>query len=211
VTASNSARESDQVVPLLQAAIEQVAHRGYDGVRLRDIAVAAGVSIGSLQHRFLTRERLLARACEHHCGELLESWSRIARAADDPWRRIEMLIEQLSESPALDRRAAVWTEFSANAARRPQLREPLRRVHDAWRSLVLDAVREGTRWGRFRPVVGEREAVDLLHATIDGALVAMAGDARHMDGRRLRELALTAAALALGVGPAHGSAAAASS
>jgi hypothetical protein len=60
-------------------------------------------------------------------------------------------------------------------------------------------------------VVGEREAVDLLDATIDGALVAMAGDARHMDGGRLRELALTAAALALGVGAAHGSAAAASS
>lgn len=204
MTASNGARDSDQVVPVLQAAIEQLAHRGYDGVRLRDVAVAAGVSIGSLQHRFLTRERLLARACEHHCGELLESWSRIARAADDPWRRIEMLIEQLSESPALDRRAALWTELSANAARRPQLREPLRRVHDAWRSLVLDTIREGTRRGRFRPVVGEREAVDLLDATIDGALVAMAGDARHMDGRRLRELALTAAALALGLGAAHG-------
>lgn len=203
MTASNGARDSAQAVPVLHAAIEQLADRGYDGVRFRDIAVAAGVSIGSLQHRFRTRERLLARACEHHFGELLESWSHIARAADDPWRRIEMLVEQVSESPALDRRAALWTELSANASRRPQLREHLRRVQDVWRSLVLDAVREGTRRGRFRPVVSEREAVDLVNATIDGALVAMAGDARHMDGRRLRELALTAAALALGVGAAH--------
>lgn len=50
------------------AALEVFAERGAAGARLKDVAEAAGVSIGLVQHHFGTKEEL-RRACDQHVME----------------------------------------------------------------------------------------------------------------------------------------------
>jgi AcrR family transcriptional regulator len=184
---------------ILAAAIEQIAQHGYDAVRLRDIARAAGVSIGLVQHHFDTREELLGEAFEHHCGRLLDDWRDLSGAELDPWRRIVSLVDRLAESPVLAQRARIWAEFCNSAARRPELRPPLRRIYDAWRSLLAEAVAAGVHARMFSPVLPVQNVVDLLVIQIDGSLLAVAGEVGDIDGRRLHELVIGSAEVLLGL------------
>ena len=170
---------------ILAAAVRQIAADGYDGVHLRDIASAAHVSIGLLQHRFHNREYLLAQALEHHCAELLAGWSALARAETDPWRRITSLVARVARAPDLAARAAVWAEFNAAASRREELRPPLRHIDAAWRGYLLDAIEAGTAHGVFAPALDAVTVAELVMALIDGALLAIAGGSGRMDGERM--------------------------
>ncbi|MEU4539865.1 TetR/AcrR family transcriptional regulator [Streptosporangium sp. NPDC023825] len=56
---------------LLRAAAESFAQRGYDGTRVADIAVAAGVSNGALYAHFGSKAELLVAALRAHGPQLL--------------------------------------------------------------------------------------------------------------------------------------------
>lgn len=195
---SLSERMAHQRETALRVAVQQIADRGYDSVRLRDIATNAGVSIGLLQHYFGTREELLAESIELHCNLLLDDWQRLYENERDPWRRIVGLIDHLSRSHELASRAAIWADFVASASRRPELREPLARVYATWRRLVGEAIDDGLRLGVFELRLARDDVVDLIVAQLDGATVALAGSAAHMSHERMREMALRGAAVLLG-------------
>jgi AcrR family transcriptional regulator len=189
---------ADPRATILSAAIEQIAQRGYDGVRLRDIARSAGVSIGLVQHYFGAREDLLAEAFEHHCAALLDGWSKLTGSEPDPWQRIIALVDRLAVSPDLSLRASIWAEFCSSAARRPELRPALRRVYTTWREFLRGAITEGVAAETLRPIMLADQIVDLLLVQIDGALLAIAGDVGYMDGARLHELVVGSAEVLLG-------------
>ncbi|MDN6380080.1 MAG: TetR/AcrR family transcriptional regulator, partial [Brevibacterium aurantiacum] len=44
---------------ILESAIDQIGHRGVEAVRMKDIAEAAGVSVGTVQYYFGARDELL--------------------------------------------------------------------------------------------------------------------------------------------------------
>lgn len=184
---------------ILDATIGQIAVNGYEAVRLRDIADAAGVSIGLLQHHFRTRDELVGEAFAYHCAELLRGWEELADPVDaDPWARLLDLVGRLAESQPPAERATIWVDFCSSAARQPELRPHLRRVYDQWRSLLAETIREGTARGAFQPRLPADQVVDLLITQIDGALLAIAGDIGYMDGERLRKLMSASASLLLG-------------
>jgi AcrR family transcriptional regulator len=187
---------------ILSAAIKEIAVNGYEAVRLRDIAKAAGVSIGLLQHHFGTRDELVGEAFGYHCAALLREWETLARdRVDDPWDRLLGLVDRLARSQLLAERATIWAGFCASAARRPELRPHLRRVVEEWRSVLAEAVRDGTSRGEFRPQLPTGDVVDLLVAQIDGSLVAIAGEVGYMDGDRFHDLMAASAALLLDYSP----------
>lgn len=198
VAVPHSERMAQQRQAVLRVAMEQVAERGYDLVRLRDIAGSAGVSIGLLQHYFGTREELLVEGVETHCNALLEDWTRLYEAEPDPWRRIVSLVDHLAKSHESWQRAAIWADFVSSASRRPELREPLARVYAAWRRLVGEAVDEGIEQGVFDLQLERDAVVDLVIAQMDGATIALAGQAGQMDVKRMRKLTLEGTALLLG-------------
>jgi AcrR family transcriptional regulator len=183
---------------ILRAAVAQIAVSGYERVRLRDIAVAAGVSIGLLQHYFDTREALLAQAFTRHCDELTAGWAQLRDADAAAWPRLVELVDRVARHPELRLRAAVWTELAAAAARHEELRPALARAYGAWRELIASIAHDGVASGAFAPAVPVDDAVDALLATIDGALLAVAGGVAAMTGERLAALVLGVARELLG-------------
>lgn len=203
-----SIRVEEQRRAALQATIARIARHGYDGVRVRDVAADAQLSVGLLQHYFETREALLAQALEHHCATLISAWPVPASAPADPWRRLVDVVGRIGLNPAVELRAAIWTELAAAAVRHEELREPFDRAYGAWRELVTGIIEDGVDAGTFAPTMLVRDTVELLLAAIDGALVAIAGGTGAMTGPRLEALVLAAARQLLGVpapAPAGGS------
>ncbi|WP_181139647.1 TetR/AcrR family transcriptional regulator [Streptomyces sp. Ru71] len=183
---------------ILRAAAEVLAERGFDAGRLRDVAIASGVSIGALQHYFETRDTLFREAFAWSIDDLIERWRAAAADATSAWGRFELLVTALTTDPTLIRRCATWTEFCASASRREELREGVHRVHAEWQTLVGDIVRHGLRSGEFDPTVPAELAIGSLVALVDGCEMAVASGSG-LTAERYAELMLGTARALLGV------------
>jgi len=86
---------------LVQAARDVFAAKGLDAP-LDEIARRAGVSPGTLYHRFATREALIEAAMQEHMQQAI-AIARQAHDNPDPWQGLEFLMRQLIEFQAADR------------------------------------------------------------------------------------------------------------
>lgn len=204
----NSRQDHDQPVPpgpevqrerILRSAAKALADSGFEGARLRDVAADVGVSIGLLQHYFETRDLLFHAAFAWSIDELISRWECAAVGESDPWRRMELLVTQLTTDEDLLRRCTTWIEFCASASRHEELQDGVARVYESWRLLVQDVVARGVQDGTFRPALDQATAVDLICTLVDGCDLAVASRSQRLTPGRYRDLVLDTAALALGV------------
>jgi AcrR family transcriptional regulator len=179
---------------MLRAAARCLADSGYEAVRLRDIAAAAGVTTGALQHYWDSREALLEEAFEQVSIDLLDRWARATAEVDHPWDQIVVLVDQLATAPDVRRHCSLWTEFAAAAGRNPGLRPRFRTIYDSWRQLLTAAVASGTKRHLFAPSLGVDDVVTVLLSHLDGCELALAADIGVMSAERLRTLTLDLAA-----------------
>lgn len=183
---------------VLRAATRVLAERGLDAARLRDVARAAGVSIGALQHHFETRDELFREAFEWSIEQLIARWRASAADEPDPWHRFELLVQALTGDPELERRCATWTEFCASAARHPGLRDGVRSVHEEWLTLLTGIVEDGVIQGDFVPVLPVDTAIASIAALVDGCDMAVAAGGG-MTPERYADLLLGTARAMFGV------------
>ncbi|MGH3358947.1 MAG: TetR/AcrR family transcriptional regulator, partial [Nocardioidaceae bacterium] len=158
---------------ILDTTLELVARMGADHVRLRDVADAASVSVGTLQHYFYTRDQLLQAAFARHTREVVGNIERYADTVALPSERVLSLMDGVTRDAAFPRRSALWIEFAAAAIRSPDLRELMGEAYGSWRRMLMQAVDEGIETGQFRPVLAPDVVVSTLLALIDGNELAL--------------------------------------
>ena len=178
---------------ILRAAAKCLAERGYEAVRLKDIASEAGVTTGALQYYWESRESLLEQAFEQVSVDLLDRWAAATADAEHPWEQIVALVDQLATAPDVRRHCSLWTEFAAAAGRHPYLRSGFASIYDSWRRLLTTAVSTGVDQGLFTPVIPIDDVVTVLLTHMDGCELVLAADIDMMDAERLRSLTLTLA------------------
>jgi AcrR family transcriptional regulator len=81
----NQARRREQLV---SAASELVARRGLSGVRLRDVADAAGVTSGAVLYYYENLAELFTAAYAHAIERFCENRERATATIPDPWQRL---------------------------------------------------------------------------------------------------------------------------
>lgn len=172
-------RLSDEVLKertaaILDTTLDLVATMGVDNVRLRDVADAADVSVGTLQHYFYTRDRMLQSAFVRHMRGVVETIERYADAATPPAQRILSLLGGVTDDPAFGRRAQLWIEFAAAAIRDADLRALMQEAFDSWRRMLEEAVHEGIASGEFHSPLAPDVLVTALLSLIDGNELALA-------------------------------------
>ncbi|GAA2888702.1 TetR/AcrR family transcriptional regulator [Nonomuraea rubra] len=186
------------------AALAQFAEHGIKATRLQDVARAAGVSIGLVQHHYGTKDGL-RDACDSYVLERLVQRARDEAAKPDPgglaalYEGSELMVRYLARALAEGSPAA--EEFFAGAARVteefltstwPDRFPPgSAKARDA--AAVMSAMHAGTIV--LHPYLSRRMGVDVLareHTTAIGAAMAevytaMGEFARSEAGRRLTE------------------------
>lgn len=182
---------------ILRSAALCLARQGFEGVRLRDIARASGVSIGLLQHYFETRDQLLEEAFEQATSDFLDCLRRTATEELDPWLRIKAIVHQPVSNDQAVLNCKGWVEFCAGAAREARFQPVIRGVYLAWRQLLADTISQGIQQGLFRPLMPTEDVTDILLTHIDGCELAVATEAGLLDVDRFRFLVLETAATLL--------------
>ena len=187
---------------ILAAAEGLLVTHGVEKSRLRDVSEAAGVSIGTVQHYFDTRDRLIAELFDWSSERRLEAWLAAAPLpGGDPWERLTALLDASLPQQEDLRRARIWVEFCA-MARDDGLREKLDRFYDAWRPPFRKVIEDGIEAGVFHPIWPVADIVDMFIIFTDGAEVGISLGAPGVSSEQLRRLLLATARVTLGLGPA---------
>ncbi len=177
---------------ILGATEELVAEQGYDRVRLIDIADRSGVSVGSLQHRYRTREGLLRAVVERVATFELPSFLEVASRVDDPFDRLVALLEHSffllnPKQPS----TLLWFELVIVSARNEELREILSNSDADWRKAFRDTFEEGFATDRFHSDLDAEQLGTVLIAIIDGFSVQRILDRGISEPKQQAELAIT--------------------
>lgn len=145
-----------------------IAERGYTRVRLIDVADSVGVSIGSLQHRFRTREGLLwasvLRADEDTRRELLQA----VHDLKDPWDRLSRLLDHILSPGKFEKDTDFWLQLMAAAPRDADLLEMLRSRQDFFLESLRESIFAGIESGRLVSELGPEDLTVAILALIDG-------------------------------------------
>lgn len=98
---------------LIDATIECLRRHGHDGLSIRTIAAAAGVSVGLINHHFPNKDELVAAAYGHLNGALVAGMqAAVAAAGPTPQARLRAFLEASFSPPNLDADTlAMWVVF----------------------------------------------------------------------------------------------------
>jgi AcrR family transcriptional regulator len=148
---------------LIQAAFRQIADRGFEGLRTRDVADAAGVNIATLHYYFPTKEALVRGVVGHAMGRFRTTLAPHGSTSDQLTNHLRAVRSLMRKEPEV---AAVMGELALRSSRDSGLARIMRETNDGWhrtlRGLLHRAVREGT----LRPEFDSDEAASLMMTTM---------------------------------------------
>jgi AcrR family transcriptional regulator len=171
---------------ILIAVASVIARRGIRGLRVEDVAAEAGVSAPLLYYHFGSRSGLVKAALEH-ASERAPSTALRNPSKRNGYEAVEAaLLGELGDEADVRANAVVWGEASASAVFERELRPDVKRVTEAWRANVAEAIGEGVKDGSIREDVEAEEAAEVLITLVDGLCSRWLGGTMSRD--RAREL-----------------------
>jgi AcrR family transcriptional regulator len=184
---------------ILSSAENLLAVHGYERVRLRDVANSAGVSIGTVQHYFDTRDQLLSATFEWSSRNLAASYAKAAQVDAPPWDRVQALLAHFFGRSDIHERASIWLAYCEAGSRNADMAATINDIIiEEWRRPMRKAISDGVTSCDFTVRVDVEDVVDILMTLIDGSELNFALGNPHCPPERMEKLLLTVAAAALG-------------
>jgi AcrR family transcriptional regulator len=165
--------QNDRVERILDALIELLATRGPDALSIRNVASAAGVSVGAVQHHFGTKEKLLQAAMLTVEQRFASRIADLLRDDPSPESRLRAFCVEIAGLGSDDiTEVVVWTVFAARSAVDDGIRQhhvsSWRHTEDVLRALVDAAYPQAT--------ADSADSAALLLAVLDGIAVSRAAE-----------------------------------
>lgn len=134
---------------ILDAAVAEIAERGFARTTSRHVAARAGVTHGLLHHYFPDHDSLLAAAFEQVALEEIDEVNEALASDRDPLSQLREITEPYGPGGG-EEAYRFWLEAWAEAFHSPKLRETTGRLSVAWHDLVVGIIERGNALGTFR-------------------------------------------------------------
>ncbi|MDX6347879.1 MAG: hypothetical protein QOF84_2669 [Streptomyces sp.] len=95
---------------IVEAAVPLIAERGYASVGVRDVAAAAGVSVGTVTYHFGSVQEILSEAMVLHIERYYAAMSEAADSAPSAAQGLRLLIDALFTDDT-DRHWRMWFDY----------------------------------------------------------------------------------------------------
>ena len=170
VTANATLTESQQArrTRMLQATEELALQGGWDGVQMREVAMRAGVALGTLYRYFPSKEHLLVSVMLDEVQQLADRLAVRPPEGDDPVERVVDVLRRANR--ALNRQPDVTVAMiRALVAGNPDVAPVVAGVRKVMRRIISDALGASTADDAED---GDVLAIDLLSDVWLAALVS---------------------------------------
>jgi AcrR family transcriptional regulator len=161
---------SDRRHELISITYRTIAARGFEGLRVREIAAEAGINNATLHHYFPTKEALIRGVVEY----LLQGFRTGPAPGPDPGDLppIEALRSEFEDTRHRLREApemfVVLVELYARSRRSPAIARALETLETHWRAHLVGILERGVRAGVFRPDLDRNAAAVAIMVQIKG-------------------------------------------
>src|SRR5947209_18561208 len=164
-TRLEAAAKEDRQHELVLAAFNQIAARGFEGLRTREVAAEVGVNIATLHYYFPTKEALVRGAVHHALGRFRTTLIAKGGATDLLRSHFEGLRRLGREEPQL---FAVMGELALRAVRDPGIAAIMREIDETWHATLRGLIRRAQKDGALDKKIDPSDAAALIVATLKG-------------------------------------------
>ena len=167
---------------VIRAAYHAIAEKGFEGLRMREIAQRAGLDHATLHYYFAGKEALIRGVLDYIVQELSIGRGPTTHAKGiGPSRKLavhlDALVRQAREKPEM---FAVLAELNARSTRDRVLRSVVAENNRRWKRFLTEILREGMQKKELRARLGAETAAEAIMAMVRGLTVACAGRADSM-------------------------------
>jgi len=153
---------------VLRAVAELIARHGIDGMSMRQVAEACGMSTGTINYHFRNKRGLIMATMDF-VYSVPQDWQRFAGLPALEQLRTRAAIA-IIKTEGRRQWGRFWLEYAAHAGRDPVLLESHVEHYKTRRRVFLDTIEAGQRKGEVRLDIDPQAATDGLLALIDGVL-----------------------------------------
>lgn len=176
---------------VIRAAYQTLAAKGFEGLRMREIAKRAGMDHATLHYYFQGKEALIHGVLEYIVHELSIGRGPATEVKGlSPRRRLaahfDELMRQVGERPEM---FVVLAEINARSMHDPAVRSVVAENDRGWKRFLTEILREGIRKKEFHARLGAEVAAEAILSLVRGLSVTSAGRVEAM-ARPLRQLSL---------------------
>lgn len=147
----------------MQAAFGQIAERGFEGLRTREVAAEAGVNIATLHYYFPTKEALIRGVIGNVMARFRSTLTPHGSPEDQLARHLRAVRSLMRKQPEI---GAVMGELALRSARDPALGKIMRETHEGWHRTLRALLRRAVREGALAPDLDSDDAAALIITTV---------------------------------------------
>jgi AcrR family transcriptional regulator len=148
---------------LVTAAFHQIAERGFEGLRTREVAAEVGVNIATLHYYFPTKEALIRGVVEYAMGRFRSTLTPHGSSSDQLRTFLRSTRALLRKEPEL---GSVMGELALRSARDKSIAAIMSEMYRAWHSTTRGLLRRAVKQGRLRPEMDNDGTAALIVSTL---------------------------------------------
>jgi AcrR family transcriptional regulator len=154
---------------IVRAAYQTLAEKGFEGLRMREIAKRAGIDHSTLHYYFSGKESLINGVVDHIVQDLAIGRPDMDKRELSPREVIaghfNALVRQMEQTPEM---FVVLVELQARAIREPALRAIFAKNDRGWKGFLVEALRAGIQRKQFPATLQPEVAADIIIAFVRG-------------------------------------------
>ena len=178
VPAGRSSIGDERRQALVKAAYDLIATKGFEGLRVRDVAARGGVNIATLHYYFPSKEALIGGVVQYLLHLFLTLAPRVPEGEEGTAaQRLEReLIDMEHEMRAAPQMWTVMMELQLRSLRDPAIGAIMKEMDEGWRAHIAHILVDGVREDLFRSDLDVEAAASTIIALLKGvAIQAISG------------------------------------
>ena len=159
----------DRRQALVRAAFQKIAERGFEGLRLREVAAEAGIDHSTIHHYFPAKQNLITAVVDYATRQFWTTGQPEGGPGDLLRFQLARLSAMITERADLH---VVARELDLRARRDPEVQAIVASREEGWRASLTSLLRQCADEGAVAPGVDPASAAELVIATVKGASLA---------------------------------------
>ena len=173
-TAISERRRQELVI----AAYRQIAERGFEGLRTREVVGEVGVNIATLHYYFPSKESLIRGVLEHAMARFRSTLEPHGSPGDQLRNHLRAVRKLMVQEPEL---GAVMGELALRSARDRSVRAIVNEMFNSWQTVLRGLLRRGVREGKLHSELDSDAVAALVMATLMASTLPPMGEAGRGD------------------------------
>ena len=176
--------KEDREEALVRAAFNQIAERGFEGLRTREVAAGVGLNIATLHYYFPTKEALIRGVVAHAMNRFRSTLAPHGSPADQLRNHLRAVRKLLRDEPEV---GAVMGELALRSARDPAMARIMGEAFQAWQRTLRGLLQRAAGDGYLARDLDYDDVAALIMATLTSMTLPSTASADRTD-RAFRQL-----------------------